>query len=176
MELLPPSAPHAVDCADHINAAGPSAFVDEAPSAVAPLTTNRTRDRAVDARDPTPAEHDSATERLLALVPVYSPRGKYRITVQAYLPAILTARRNGNSWTRIAEIVGIKPDALRKAVASLTAAPTPVAPRARGATSPVSERTSTRRGDGPREAADQAPRPAPVPTTHAGLRRKDARI
>jgi len=102
--------------------------------------------------------------------------------VQAYLPAILTARRNGNSWARIAEIVGIKPDALRKAVASLTATPAPVAPRSRGgAASPVSERRSTRRDDAERETATSAapaqpPRSAPVRATHAGLRRKDARI
>jgi hypothetical protein len=124
---------------------------------------------------PTIDEADDVTRRLVTLAPTRPLRSANRLKVQTYLPAILTARKNGNSWAQIADIVGMKADALRKAVAHFTATGSQPVPTlsANKRTGDVSRSIDPRVTTGPRAA----PTPSPAtPAMHAGLRRKDARI
>ena len=119
---------------------------------------------------------DAIVQRLVTLAPARPPRSVDRQKVRTYLPAILTARKNGSSWAQIAQIVGMKADALRKAVQHFTAsnAASPTVATLKTSARAALPSSTTR-------APNESPQPpdlraAGPPPTHAGLRRKDARI
>jgi hypothetical protein len=125
---------------------------------------------------PEAQDGDAIAQRLRALAPERPPRSVDRQKVRTYLPAILTARKNGNSWAQIAQIVGMKADALRKAVQHFTAgnaaSPT-VATLITSAREALPSSTTRAPNKSPQPPGVRAAGPPP---THAGLRRKDARI